>query len=43
MPWWKKLNEQLLQWWSEGKNTLVIIDEAQNLPRDTLEQLRFID
>jgi general secretion pathway protein A len=37
-----KLNEQLLQWWSEGKNTLVIIDEAQNIPRDTLEQLRLL-
>ncbi len=38
----EKLNEQLLQWWSEGKNTLVIIDEAQNIPRDTLEQLRLL-
>ncbi len=38
----EKLNEQLLQWWSEGKNNLVIIDEAQNIPRDTLEQLRLL-
>lgn len=38
----EKLNEQLLQWWSEGKNTLVMIDEAQNIPRDTLEQLRLL-
>ncbi len=38
----EKLNEHLLQWWSEGKNTLVIIDEAQNIPRDTLEQLRLL-
>ncbi len=38
----ERLNEQLLQWWSEGKNTLVIIDEAQNIPRDTLEQLRLL-
>lgn len=37
-----KLNEQLLQWWSEGKNTVIIIDEAQNIPRDTLEQLRLL-
>lgn len=37
-----KLNEQLLAWWSAGKNTLVIIDEAQNIPRDTLEQLRLL-
>ncbi len=38
----EKLNEYLLQWWSEGKNTLVIIDEAQSIPRDTLEQLRLL-
>lgn len=38
----EKLNQQLLQWWTEGKNTLVIIDEAQNIPRDTLEQLRLL-
>ncbi len=38
----EKLNEHLLAWWSEGKNTLVIIDEAQNIPRDTLEQLRLL-
>ncbi|WP_223787288.1 AAA family ATPase [Marinicella meishanensis] len=38
----EKLNQQLLQWWSEGKNTVVIIDEAQNIPRDTLEQLRLL-
>lgn len=38
----EKLNEHLLQWWAEGKNTLVIIDEAQNIPRDTLEQLRLL-
>jgi len=38
----ERLNEQLLKWWSEGKNTLVIIDEAQNIPRDTLEQLRLL-
>lgn len=38
----ERLNEQLLQWWSEGKNTLVMIDEAQNIPRDTLEQLRLL-
>lgn len=37
-----KLNQSLLAWWAEGKNTLVIIDEAQNIPRDTLEQLRLL-
>lgn len=38
----EKLNQYLLQSWSAGKNTLVIIDEAQNIPRDTLEQLRLL-
>lgn len=38
----ERLNEQLLQWYEAGKNTVVIIDEAQNLPRDTLEQLRLL-
>ncbi|MFC3192937.1 AAA family ATPase [Marinicella sediminis] len=37
-----KLNQALLEWWAAGKNTLVIIDEAQNIPRDTLEQLRLL-
>lgn len=37
-----KLNNYLLKSWSDGKNTVVIIDEAQNLPRDTLEQLRLL-
>ena len=37
-----KLNQALLDWWAAGKNTLVIIDEAQNIPRDTLEQLRML-
>lgn len=37
-----KLNNYLLQSWSNGENTVVIIDEAQNLPRDTLEQLRLL-
>lgn len=37
-----KLNEFLLKRWSEGETTVVIIDEAQNLPRDTLEQLRLL-
>lgn len=37
-----KLNNYLLNSWSEGENTVVIIDEAQNLPRDTLEQLRLL-
>ena len=37
-----KLNNYLLKSWSDGENTVVIIDEAQNLPRDTLEQLRLL-
>ncbi|HHL31897.1 MAG TPA: DUF2075 domain-containing protein, partial [Oceanospirillales bacterium] len=37
-----KLNAYLLHAWSNGENTVVIIDEAQNLPRDTLEQLRLL-
>jgi len=37
-----KLNTYLLQSWADGENTVVIIDEAQNLPRDTLEQLRLL-
>ena len=37
-----KLNEYLLKAWANGENTVVIIDEAQNLPRDTLEQLRLL-
>ncbi|MCF6299850.1 MAG: AAA family ATPase [Proteobacteria bacterium] len=37
-----RLNQHLLAWWGEGKNTVVIIDEAQNIPRDTLEHLRLL-
>jgi general secretion pathway protein A len=37
-----KLNQYLIKSWSDGENTVVIIDEAQNLPRDTLEQLRLL-
>src|SRR5690554_5173825 len=37
-----RLNEHLLQWWEQGENALVIIDEAQNLPPATLEQLRLL-
>ncbi|MCX7544947.1 AAA family ATPase [Marinicella gelatinilytica] len=37
-----RLNEQLLQWWEQGENALIIIDEAQNLPQPTLEQLRLL-
>ena len=37
-----KLNDHLLKSWAAGTNTLVIIDEAQNIPRDTLEQLRLL-
>lgn len=37
-----KLNSYLIESWSNGENTVVIIDEAQNLGRDTLEQLRLL-
>ncbi len=37
-----RLNEHLLKWWEAGENALVLIDEAQNLPRETLEQLRLL-
>lgn len=37
-----KLNLYLLKSWSEGETTVIIIDEAQNLPLDTLEQLRLL-
>ncbi len=36
------LNSHLLSWYEAGKNTVIIIDEAQNIPRDTLEQLRLL-
>ena len=38
----EKLNAYLLRTWSVGESTVVILDEAQNLPRDTLEQLRLL-
>ena len=37
-----RLNAYLLKTWSAGESTVVILDEAQNLPRDTLEQLRLL-
>lgn len=37
-----RLNEYLLETWAEGQNTVVLIDEAQNLPPETLEQLRLL-
>jgi general secretion pathway protein A len=36
------LNKFLLQRLSEGENTVLIIDEAQNLPVPTLEQIRML-
>jgi general secretion pathway protein A len=36
------LNDFLLANFSRGKNAVLIIDEAQNLPRETLEQLRML-
>jgi general secretion pathway protein A len=36
------LNDFLLANFSRGKNAVLIIDEAQNLPRETLEQIRML-
>lgn len=36
------LNDFLLANFSRGKNAVLIIDEAQNLPRETLEQVRML-
>jgi general secretion pathway protein A len=36
------LNAHLLQRYQQQKRVVVLIDEAQNLPRDTLEQLRLL-
>jgi general secretion pathway protein A len=36
------LNKQLLQAYSEGRRVILVVDEAQNLSRDVLEQLRLL-
>jgi general secretion pathway protein A len=36
------INEKLLDAHATGRHTIMIIDEAQNLPRQTLEQLRLL-
>lgn len=36
------LNEYLLQAHANGRRTILVIDEAQNLPRDVLEQIRLL-
>lgn len=36
------LNERLLEGHAQGRNTILIIDEAQNLAPDVLEQLRLL-
>ncbi|WP_395377636.1 ExeA family protein [Marinicella sp. W31] len=38
----ERLNDHLLEAWANGKTTVIIIDEAQNIPRDTLEHLRLL-
>lgn len=38
----ERLNSYLLKAWADGKTTVAIIDEAQNIPRDTLEHLRLL-
>ena len=37
-----KLNEHLIKTHAEGRNTILIIDEAQNLNTDTLEAIRVL-
>ena len=36
------LNNQLLQAYSEGRRVILVVDEAQNLSRDVLEQVRLL-
>jgi general secretion pathway protein A len=36
------LNKQLLQAYSEGRRVILVVDEAQNLSRDVLEQVRLL-
>jgi len=38
----RQFREVLLEWAVKGVNTVLIIDEAQNLPNDTLEELRLL-
>ena len=37
-----KLRDFLIEIGSEGKKAVIIIDEAQNLPNETLEELRLL-
>lgn len=36
------INVKLLQTHAEGRHTILIVDEAQNLPKQTLEQIRLL-
>jgi general secretion pathway protein A len=38
----KKFRDFLIEKVSEGKKVLIIVDEAQNLPKETLEELRLL-
>jgi general secretion pathway protein A len=38
----QELNEFLLKSRAEGRRSVLVVDEAQNLPRDVLEQLRLL-
>ena len=38
----RRFREVLLDWAMKGINTVLIIDEAQNLPNETLEELRLL-
>ena len=36
------INTKLLETYADGRHTILIIDEAQNLPKRTLEQIRLL-
>ena len=38
----RKLHEVLIDYYKQGKNVVLIIDEAQNVPNETLEQIRML-
>lgn len=42
VEWYEMFVEFLIQQYSEGRRTLLIVDEAQNMSPDTLEELRML-
>lgn len=42
VEWYEMFVEFLIQQYSEGRRTLLIVDEAQNMTMDTLEELRML-